>query len=247
MCKALFEWAKLSLILINNVYNRIISLKLIKKVLNKSISISKTARYFILGEPGDQITHVWFVCHGYGQLASDFLKNFEVFNNGKNLIIAPEGLHRFYVEGLTGKIGASWMTKEDRNNEIKDYINYLDELYDKTLMDFKGRNPHINVLGFSQGTATVCRWLCNGRSKADNLILWAGAFPADLNFKAGNTILNSMNIRILIGDKDEFIQEGNIEEQEKLLQHNNVDYELIRYKGTHKIDAHILEELAGKL
>ncbi|MBN4051421.1 hypothetical protein JYU16_01255 [bacterium AH-315-M05] len=228
-------------------------------MLNKSISVSKTARYFILGEPGDQITHVWFVCHGYGQLASDFLKTFEVLNNGKNLIIAPEGLHRFYVKAFTGKIGASWMTKEDRNNDIKDYINYLDELYDEILMDFKGRNPHINVLGFSQGTATVCRWLCNGRSKADNLILWAGVFPPDLNFsapskggsasggEAGNTILNSMNIRILIGDKDEFIEFVNIEEHEKLLQQNNIDYELIRYKGTHKIDVHILKELAGKL
>jgi len=52
---------------------------------------------------------------------------------------------------------------------------------------------------------------------------------------------------LLIGDKDEIIQEVNIEKQEKLLQQNNVDYDLIRYKGTHKIDVHILKELAGKL
>jgi len=216
-------------------------------MLNKTISVSKTARYFILGEPGDQITHVWFVCHGYGQLASDFLQDFEVLNNGKNLIIAPEGLHRFYMKRFTGKIGASWMTKEDRIDDIKDYVNYLDKLYDEVLMGFKGRNLRINVLGFSQGTATVCRWLCNGKAKADNLILWAGVFPPDLNFEVDKTIFNSLNIKMLVGDNDEFIEMVNIEEHKKLLQQNNINYELISYKGTHTIDAHTLKELAGKL
>ena len=61
----------------------------------KNISITKTARYFILGDASEKIEEVWFVCHGYAQLANYFIKNFEVLDNGKNLIVAPEGLSRF--------------------------------------------------------------------------------------------------------------------------------------------------------
>ena len=118
----------------------------------KNISINKTARYFTLGNPNEKIETIWFLCHGYGQLANYFLKNFEILNNGKNLLVAPEGLHRFYLNGFGGRVGASWMTREDRLNDIKDYIGFLDQLYLEIVNPFKSRNIKINVLGFSQGT-----------------------------------------------------------------------------------------------
>jgi predicted esterase len=96
-------------------------------MLQKNIIIPKTARYFILGEPSDQIEQIWFVCHGYGQLANYFIKNFEQLNNGKNLIATPEGLHRFYWKGFSDKVVASWMTKEDRNEVIGDNDEFINE------------------------------------------------------------------------------------------------------------------------
>ena len=44
------------------------------------LSVARTARYYTLGEPG--ATEVWFVCHGYGQLAGRFLRRFEPIADG---------------------------------------------------------------------------------------------------------------------------------------------------------------------
>ena len=46
------------------------------------------------------------------------------------LLIAPEGLSRFYHEDHES-IGASWMTREERLEEIKDYLMYLDLVHDR--------------------------------------------------------------------------------------------------------------------
>src|ERR1019366_4806806 len=99
------------------------------------IPVQKTARYYTLGQIGPEITDVWFACHGYGQLASDFAAEFECIEAPERLIVVPEALSRFYVPagpGLHGpdaKVGATWMTREDRESEIADYVSYLDELY----------------------------------------------------------------------------------------------------------------------
>src|SRR3989344_4462325 len=127
----------------------------------KNIVIPKTARYFILNELSEKIEQVWFVCHGYAQLANYFINNFDELDKSKNLIIAPEGLHRFYWKGFSERVVASWMTKEDRESDIEDYVNYLNVVYDEVISSIKNKNVKINILGFSQGTATVCRWLAN--------------------------------------------------------------------------------------
>ena len=100
------------------------------------LAVERTARYFTDREPSRNIRDVWFVCHGYGQLASDFIREFECIGSTSRLIVAPEALSRFYIadkggfHGPDAKIGATWMTREDREVEIADYIGYLDRLYD---------------------------------------------------------------------------------------------------------------------
>jgi predicted esterase len=209
----------------------------------KNISVQKTARYFVLGEASEKIEQIWFVCHGYGQLANYFIQNFDSLNDGKQLIIAPEGLHRFYWKEFSGRVVASWMTKEDRASDIHDYINYLDAVYSEVLSQFKGRKIKINVLGFSQGTATACRWLANNRSYADNLIIWAGAFPTDMNFEKGKSLFNSANSFVVVGDADEFINEEEVKKHNQFLKNKGVQFELIRFKGKHEINQEVLLQL----
>jgi len=209
----------------------------------KNITVPKTARYFILGEATEKTEQIWFVCHGYGQLANYFIQNFHSINDGKNLIIAPEGLHRFYWKDFSGRVAASWMTKEDRGNDIVDYVNYLDMVYSEVLEELKNRKVKINVLGFSQGTATVCRWIANGKSKADNLIIWAGAFPEELNFEIENSVFNETNNFVVVGDKDEFLNEESIQKHDHFLKSKNVKFELIRFIGKHEINQEALLQL----
>src|SRR5881396_3950063 len=95
------------------------------------LSVSRTARYFTLGERSAAVEEVWFACHGYGQLGARFLEKLRVLDDGTRYLVAPEGLSRFYLsESPTERrVGASWMTREDRLAEIEDYVRYLDAVY----------------------------------------------------------------------------------------------------------------------
>lgn len=213
----------------------------------KNIIVPKTARYFILGEPSEKTETIWFVCHGYAQTADYFIKNFEAISNEKNLIIAPEGLHRFYRQGTSGLVVASWMTSKDREQDITDYVNYLNEVYEEVLLPFKNKKIKINVLGFSQGTASVCRWIADKKSAADNLILWAGGFPPDLNFETNATVFHSIKTYIIAGNNDNYITEEKTKEHERLLNDHKISFHLIRFNGKHEMQEETLINLSKQL
>lgn len=212
-------------------------------LITKNILIQKTARYFLIGKPSEKIKSVLIVLHGYGQLAEDFIKYFEPIKNETVLIIAPEALNRFYIKGFGGKVGSTWMTKEDRKNEIKDYVNYLDAVYDDVIRFGLLSKTKITVLGFSQGTVTACRWLSKSKSKADRLILWGGGIPPEVDLELSNELFNSLQLTIVVGDKDEFISQEQIEKEEQRLKKNNIDYSLILFEGKHIIKKEILLKL----
>jgi predicted esterase len=209
-------------------------------MIKKNIETTKTARYFLSGNFTELTEKVLIACHGYGELAEIFLKSFDTVDKNKVLVIAPEGLHRFYTKGFFGNIGASWMTKEDRLNEINDYVKFLDKIYNDEIELRSNRKIIKTAFGFSQGTATVCRWFINTRAKIDDLILWGGGVPNDIDLEEYKAKLNSVRLKILIGDKDPFITSEHIESEKRKLTDQGIDHELIVYEGGHKIKAEIL-------
>ena len=200
----------------------------------------KTFRYQQIGEL-DKATHLLIVLHGYGQLAEFFIRKF----NGvpeNYLVIAPEGMHRFYLNGTSGRVGASWMTKEDRLTDINDYVRFLDQIY----ASVKSEAPQakIVVLGFSQGCATVSRWLSFGEVLCDKLILYAGVFPPDLDFELDGSKLKNVPVIIANGDQDEFLQEKDIHHQLEVLKRHHIYPKYLPFKGTHQIYTEVLVEIA---
>ena len=148
----------------------------------RHIRVTKTARYFSLGAPGPGVQQLWVVCHGYRQLAKRFLRRFHPLDDETRLIVAPEGFSRFYLDdgtrqhGKDDPIGSSWMTREDRENEIRDYIAFLDRVLDETTRSLGGGPESLTVLGFSQGVHTVCRWVVAGDFEVDGIFR---IFPID--------------------------------------------------------------------
>ena len=209
------------------------------------IKVAKTARYFQLGVVGGTIKQVWFVCHGYGQLAGYFLKHFESLDNGERLIIAPEGLSRFYMNGFYGRIGASWMTREDRLNDIKDYVIFLDAVYQQVFEQVARPSVEVSVLGFSQGTATASRWVSLGDVETDQLILWAGLLPPELIDENKFKIFRKTKLVLVAGDDDEYASEEKILEQETHLKENSIPYKLIKFAGGHELDSSVLKEISA--
>jgi predicted esterase len=187
---------------------------------------------------------VWFVCHGYGQLAAYFIRHFAVLTNADEatVVIAPEGLSRFYLQGNGGRVGASWMTKEDRLVEIDDYVTYLNQLAALTLEKCPP-DVNITVLGFSQGAATVSRWLARARFRPSRLILWAGAFPDDMDFAVATHLLQELPVVLVCGDQDEFIKEADLEKQQDFLRRLGVEPILRHFAGKHELNATVLRDL----
>src|SRR3712207_4878931 len=96
------------------------------------IAVTRTARYYTLGANVMAPREVWFACHGYGQLAGYFARHFEALDDGTRMIVVPEALSRFYFgeargqHGAEAMVGATWMTREDREREIEDHVHYLE-------------------------------------------------------------------------------------------------------------------------
>jgi predicted esterase len=203
------------------------------------------ARYYKLGEITPQTKNVWFVIHGYGQLAQYFIKKFSGLENSETCIIAPEGLSRFYLEDVTkrsqsgnNKVGATWMTRENRLMDIENYLTYLNGIYLKEIQNtFSGK---ITLFGFSQGGATVSRWALDGTIHFARLILWAGIFPNDMDFEKGISLFKDKEIIEVYGDQDPFLTDSRIIEMKQLNEKLNLEPTLIQFKGGHEIDAQTL-------
>ena len=154
-----------------------------------SIEIKRTARVAMLGPESAGVREIWYVLHGYGQLAAPFLEDLRAIDDGTRLIVAPEALSRFYEGDVQARlhrearVGASWMTREDLESEIADYIAYLDTVHESMLAPFRGAGqlPTVTVLGFSQGGATAARWVASGRVNAARLVVWGSQFPPELD------------------------------------------------------------------
>jgi len=207
-----------------------------------NITINKTALFYTLGNLKNPKT-IWFVLHGYGYLAKYFVKKFNPILNKDTLIVAPEGLSKFYLNGVgvDGRVGASWMTKENREEEITDYVHYLNQLYATIVKN--NATAKINIVGFSQGGATASRWLANGLVKCDNFILWASFFPEDMELKSFD---RNTKTYILYGDNDEYVTPERIKKIQKFLSLSDFNYQLIKFKGKHDILEKVLVEQCEK-
>ena len=210
----------------------------------KNITISKTARYYTLGDISDNTNEVWFVFHGYGQLAQYFIKKFEAIKKTNNIIVAPEALNLFYWQGFTGRVAASWMTKEKREIEIIDNVNFLNTVFQDVIAGLQKNNVKVNVLAFSQGTATACRWIIKSKIKIDNLFLWADKFPHDIDYSENKDFINTFNSYFVIGDKDEFLSVNQIEKHKNEIEEKGIKTRLISFEGKHEIPEQELKKIS---
>jgi predicted esterase len=215
------------------------------------IAVTRTARYYTLGAEVRSPREIWFVCHGYGQLAAYFARHFEPLDDGTRVIVVPEALSRFYFgdprrqHGADAMVGAAWMTREDREGEIEDHVRYLDTLYAHVRGQRGRARAHVTVLGFSQGVATVCRWLTRGTARADRLVLWAGRLPADIFPLPATSPLRAATVTMVLGTNDEHITPLVAADQEALLRGEKLAYDVRRFDGGHAMDARLLREIAG--
>ncbi|MBW7867727.1 MAG: hypothetical protein H3C31_05315 [Brumimicrobium sp.] len=196
------------------------------------LTVQKTARYFTYGN-FETAENIWIVLHGYAQLPYYFIHKFHGLDPNKNFVVAPEGLNRFYKNGTSGRVGATWMTKEARLDDIQDNMNYLDQLA-KQLLDKKQFKNKI-LLGFSQGGATAARWHQYGSFHANHFVLWASVFPPDLHIEENESELFNSTNYFIVGEDDEYFKD-HIEELRAFYAEQLYSTHFLTFEGKHDIE-----------
>jgi predicted esterase len=193
--------------------------------------VNQEQRFYRAGVPLSHAKHLWICLHGYGQLAQYFKRKFSSVEDKVHLVF-PEGVHRFYLDGNAGRVGASWMTKENRLTDIANQSLYLDALYAHIIGGF---NVKVSVIGFSQGAAAASRWVFNTTCPIDNLILWSSAFPPDLEKVSSGGVNRNTSIIQLVGNEDPYLK-GKTNEINAFFQVPNGHISsLITFEGGHEI------------
>jgi len=208
----------------------------------------RTARVAHLG-PERAERSIWVVLHGYRQLAPWFLRHFRSLDDGSRRILAPEALNRFYVgdpdgrHGPDARIGATWMTREDRDQEIDDYVEYLE----RVLGEATGEHDELSVvvLGFSQGAHTAARWMLRSEHPARAVVLWGEGLPHD-------TTAEELKARprrwvLIRGDADRSRDPAREARDAERFLTAGLDPEVRVHAAGHRLHTPTLEELAADL
>jgi predicted esterase len=206
--------------------------------------VSRTARYCTIGKANKHTRYFWICCHGYGQLAKNFIRKFDGIASEHTFILAPEGLSRFYWGGFSGDVVASWMTKEARLDEIEDYTGYLQDLYDHFTARMSDE-VKIILFGFSQGCATQMRWICNTLPAFDSLVLWAGTVPDDIDYKPYLDYFDHKDIHFVLGKQDEFLTPQRLEAYQQLVATTGLRWQEHFFDGKHVVDREVLKNFAN--
>jgi predicted esterase len=201
------------------------------------IEVRRRARWFERGAP--DAPHVWLVLHGYGQLASAFLESCAALARPERLLVAPEALSRFYLRSGRGPVGASWMTREARDDEVADYVEFLDALVDS--LAARGTLETLTVLGFSQGVATAWRWTLRSRHPVARLVALGGASPPDVELASPK--LRALHVVIATGEHDESFPPSAASADAERLAGVAATCEILVHSRGHEVDTRLLAQL----
>lgn len=204
------------------------------------LRVSRTAHYSTYGILSKSTRHIWIVAHGYGQMASKMISRFDHLDGETHFVIAVEGLNRFYWHE-TNKPAACWMTSADRYDEIEDFVGYLDAVYSRYCRHVSEALVRIHLFGFSQGCATLWRWLHASRPLFHTMTNWAGWIPEDLSYLHLNSYFNDKAFFLHYGDVDHFITPQAVSEINRVIESNGLSIKISTFEGGHVIPKQELE------
>jgi len=212
------------------------------------ITVETTARYYCVGNISSKIRAVWFVFHGYGMKAKQFVENFSCIADSQTLIVAPEGVHRYYGRGTQGEIRANWMTSDLREFDIENNNNYLNSVMEELISKGITESVQIGVLGFSQGGPTALRWVGQLERNIGIVVAWGTDFPKEV-YTDGKTRLkiNQSNTKLVIGNEDEYISSDKVDEIILELHDNGIDFDFHTFEGKHELHSDTIRYFHSRL
>ncbi len=203
---------------------------------HQSLQVTRTAHYSTYGTLDKNKTkYLWIVMHGYGQLAKRMIHKFNQLNVDEHFVVVAEGLNRFYWHGENRSPVSCWMTSEDRYDEIDDFTSYLDQLYSKYASHINQKKVKIMLMGFSQGCATMWRWIHASQPRYDMALNWAGWIPEDISYVHLKEYLSDKKHFFWYGNEDEFLTDGAMAGIKSVIKQNELSIEIHQFDGGHKL------------
>ena len=142
----------------------------------RTLSIEAPAHGRVLVRDVDSPRGLLVGFHGYAETAETQLERLAAVPcTDAWTLVAAQGLNRFY-RGRTQDVVAGWMTRQDRDDAIRDNVAYVDNVIEATR---NGSEP-IVVAGFSQGVAMAFRAAVLGRAGVNGVIAVGGDIPPEL-------------------------------------------------------------------
>lgn len=198
--------------------------------------------YETLNELTQKTKNVWIVLHGIGFLSRYFLKYFDELSADENYIIAPQAPAKYYLGSTYKHVGASWLTKEDTHQEIKNVLTYLDAVL---LAEAIPKECNLLVLGFSQGVSMATRWVSSRKLNCSQLILYAGGIPDELLPQDFYFLKNTeTEVKVILGTTDEYLTEKRVQAESRKIKKlfpGKITY--ITFEGGHEIKKEIINSL----
>lgn len=175
--------------------------------IDKNVSYTSVNSYSSLNRITEKTKNIWIACHGLGYLSRYFIKYFKDFDADENYIIAPQAPSKYYQNSEFKHVGASWLTKEETEQETENVLNYLDAVYKAEQIP-----PHCNliVMGYSQGVSVAMRWVAKRKIKCNTLIIHSGGIPKELQQSDFDFLNENTKIYNIYGTEDPYINKERI-------------------------------------
>jgi predicted esterase len=144
----------------------------------RTISANTLGRYVVAQAADDDTAPLLVGFHGYGQSAVEHLETLRGIPGVDRWRLASiQALHRFY-QTRTGRVVASWMTSQDREQAIRDNVAYVRDVVTALLATAAPGTPLVYA-GFSQGVAMAYRAALAAGHPCDGLIVLGGDVPPE--------------------------------------------------------------------
>jgi predicted esterase len=195
-----------------------------------TIAASVHGRYLIRAADAEGAAPLLVGFHGYAETAEENLDQLlELRNLAHWHVVSIQGLHPFYRSRL-GDLGASWMTRQDRELAIEDNTRYVGQVLARVKEQLEVGEPLVFV-GFSQGTAMAYRAAAGSGHPAQGLIALGGDVPTEI---LERDLGGFPRVLIGRGTEDKWYDAGKMEHDVDLLGTADIVPETCVFEGGHE-------------
>ena len=151
--------------------------------------------------------------HGYGETAEEELNRLRTIPGIEHWnVVSVEALHRFYRRRFT-EVGASWMTRENRELAIANNIRYISSVVTRVMAEHRPETSLI-MTGFSQGVAMAFRAAATVSRRVSGIIACGGDVPPELE---ASELARIPTVLIGHGSRDEWYTAEKVRADEQRL------------------------------